>query len=67
MDETIIVSSIIDKLPPSLKDFKRSLKHKNENITFDNLANHFRVEDKFCMQDGNKESYVSKVHVIEER
>ncbi|KAJ0085977.1 hypothetical protein Patl1_09499 [Pistacia atlantica] len=28
MDETIIVSSIIDKLPLSWRDFRRSLKHK---------------------------------------
>ena len=27
MDEMIVVSSIIDRLPPSWKDFKRSLKH----------------------------------------
>ncbi|KAL3507093.1 hypothetical protein ACH5RR_032475 [Cinchona calisaya] len=33
MDETIIISSIIDKLPPSWKDFKRSLKHKKEDIS----------------------------------
>ena len=47
MDETIVVSSIIDKLPPSWKDFKRSLKHKKEEITLDNLANDLRVEEEF--------------------
>ncbi|XP_073033878.1 uncharacterized protein [Primulina eburnea] len=30
MDETIVFSSIIDKLPPSWKDFKKDLKHKKE-------------------------------------
>ena len=38
MDECIIVSSIIDKLPQSWKDFKRSLKHKKEDISLEDLA-----------------------------
>ena len=66
MDKTIVVSSIIDKLPPSWRDFKRSLTHKKEEITLDNLANDLRVEEEFRMQDENKDSYVSKVHVVEE-
>uniref|UniRef100_A0A1S3EKZ7 Uncharacterized protein LOC105853099 n=2 Tax=Cicer arietinum TaxID=3827 RepID=A0A1S3EKZ7_CICAR len=37
MDETIIVSSIIDKLPPSWKDFKKSMKHKKEDISLEQL------------------------------
>ena len=32
MDEAISVSSIIDKLPPSWKSFKHTLKHKKEEI-----------------------------------
>ena len=32
MDETIIVSSIIDKLPTSWTDFKHSLKYKKEDF-----------------------------------
>ena len=46
MDETIVVSSIIDKLSPFQRDFKRNLKHKKEYIT---LANHFRVKEEFHM------------------
>ncbi|XP_012575611.2 uncharacterized protein [Cicer arietinum] len=38
MDETIIVSSIIDKLPPSWKDFKKSMKHKKEDISLEQLV-----------------------------
>ncbi|KAK9085933.1 hypothetical protein Sjap_026344 [Stephania japonica] len=44
MDETIVVFSIIDKLPPSWKEFKRTLKHKKDDISLDELANHLRVE-----------------------
>ncbi|KAK9168789.1 hypothetical protein Syun_000929 [Stephania yunnanensis] len=55
MDETIVVSSIIDKLPPSLKEFKRTLKHKKEDITLDELANHLRVEEDCSIQENEKE------------
>ena len=47
MDETIIVSSIIDKLPTSWKDFKHSLKHKKEDLSFEELANSLRIEEEF--------------------
>ena len=38
MDETIIVSSTIDKLPTSWKDFKHSLNHKKEDLSLEDLA-----------------------------
>ncbi|CAM8990671.1 unnamed protein product [Rhodiola kirilowii] len=38
MDESISVSSIIDKLPPALKDIRRSLKHKKEEMFLVELA-----------------------------
>ncbi|CAM8882814.1 unnamed protein product [Rhodiola kirilowii] len=33
MDESISMSSIIDKLPPAWKDFKHTLKHKEEEMS----------------------------------
>ncbi|CAM8944203.1 unnamed protein product [Rhodiola kirilowii] len=39
MDESISVSSTIDKLPPAWKDFRRTLKHKKEDISLVELAN----------------------------
>ncbi|KAL3514187.1 hypothetical protein ACH5RR_026904 [Cinchona calisaya] len=47
MDETIIVSSIIGKLPPSWKDFKRSLKHKKEDISLEQLGHKLCLEEKY--------------------
>ena len=32
MDDSIVVSSIIEKLPPFWKEFKKSLKHKKEDL-----------------------------------
>ena len=66
MDEMIVVSSIIDKLPPSWKDFKRSLKHKKEEISLEALANHLRIEEEYRKQDQNLNSENAKVHVTEE-
>nr|GEY88599.1 hypothetical protein [Tanacetum cinerariifolium] len=36
MDESIFVSSVTDKLPPSWKDFKHSLKHGKEDLSLEN-------------------------------
>ncbi|XP_077215670.1 uncharacterized protein LOC143850297 [Tasmannia lanceolata] len=33
LDDTVIIPSIIDKLPPSWKDFRKDLKHKKEEMT----------------------------------
>ncbi|XP_073222528.1 uncharacterized protein [Cicer arietinum] len=54
MDETIIVSCIIDKLPPSWKDFKKYMKHKKYDISLEQLGNHLRLEEKFLKRK-NKE------------
>jgi hypothetical protein len=65
MDETIIVSSIIDKLPPSWKDFKKSLKHKKEDISLEQLGNHLRLEEEYRKQDDTKDQHThEKVYVM---
>ena len=67
MDETIIVSSIIDKLPPSWKDFKRSLKHRKDDISLEQLGNNLRLEEEYRKQDDTKEPNVREnIHVMEE-
>ncbi|GKB31351.1 hypothetical protein Tco_0870752 [Tanacetum coccineum] len=45
MDESIQVSCIIDKLPPSWKDFKHTLKHLKEELTLVELGSHLRIEE----------------------
>jgi len=42
MDETIIVSSIVDKLPP----LRKTLKYKKEEISLEKLANRLRLEEQ---------------------
>ncbi|GJX60713.1 zinc finger, CCHC-type containing protein [Tanacetum coccineum] len=40
-----LVSCIIDKLPPSWKDFKHTLKHKKEELTLVELGSHLRIKE----------------------
>jgi hypothetical protein len=54
MDEAISVSCIIDKLPPSWKDFKHMLKHKKEELTLIELGSHLRIEESLKAQDIDK-------------
>ncbi|GJU78719.1 hypothetical protein Tco_1275789 [Tanacetum coccineum] len=53
MDEAIQVSCIIDKLPPSWKDFKHTLKHKKEDLTLVELGSHLRIEESLKVQDND--------------
>nr|GEU77653.1 zinc finger, CCHC-type [Tanacetum cinerariifolium] len=54
MDEGIKVSCIIDKLPPSWKYFKHTLKHKKEELTHIKLGSHLRIEESFSVEDNDK-------------
>ncbi|GJU66055.1 zinc finger, CCHC-type containing protein [Tanacetum coccineum] len=53
MDESIQVSCIIDKLPPSWKDFKHVLKHLKEELTLIELGNHLHIEESLKVQDSD--------------
>ncbi|GJQ99731.1 zinc finger, CCHC-type containing protein [Tanacetum coccineum] len=54
MDESISVSSVIDKLPPSWKDFKHSLKHGKDDLSLVQLGSHLRIEESLRAQESDK-------------
>ncbi|GKC58373.1 zinc finger, CCHC-type containing protein [Tanacetum coccineum] len=54
MDESIFVSSIIDKLPPSWKDFKHTLKHGKDDLSLVQLGSHLRIEESLRAQESDK-------------
>ncbi|KAJ9553541.1 hypothetical protein OSB04_017587 [Centaurea solstitialis] len=54
MDECIAVSSVIDKLPPSWKDFKHTLKHQKEELSLVQLGSHIRIEESLRGQESDK-------------
>nr|GEU74875.1 zinc finger, CCHC-type [Tanacetum cinerariifolium] len=49
MNEAIQVSCIIDKLPPSWKDFKHILKHQKKELTLFELGSRLRVEESLIV------------------
>nr|GEW31295.1 zinc finger, CCHC-type [Tanacetum cinerariifolium] len=53
MDESIKVSCIIDKLPPSWKDFKHTLKHLKEKLTLVELGSYLCIEESLRAQDND--------------
>ncbi|XP_071708779.1 uncharacterized protein [Rutidosis leptorrhynchoides] len=54
MDESISVSSIIDKLPPSWQTFKHMLKHKKEELSLTELGGTQHIEESILVQEGGK-------------
>ncbi|GJZ35330.1 zinc finger, CCHC-type containing protein [Tanacetum coccineum] len=61
MDESISVSSVIDKLPPSWKDFKHSLKHGKDDLSLVQLGSHLRIEESLRAQ----ERHVQYIRMLE--
>ncbi|WVY99170.1 hypothetical protein V8G54_031321 [Vigna mungo] len=56
IDETFIVSSIIDKLPPNWKDVRNSLKHNKDYMNVKQLVAHLWIKEGIRLQDGQKDS-----------
>nr|GEZ80236.1 zinc finger, CCHC-type [Tanacetum cinerariifolium] len=54
MDKSISVLSIIDKLPPSWKDFKHTLKHGKDDLSLVQLGSHLCIEESLRAQDSDK-------------
>nr|GEU96502.1 zinc finger, CCHC-type [Tanacetum cinerariifolium] len=54
IDESIFVLSIIDKFPPSWKDFKHTLKHGKDDLSLVQLGSHLRIEESLRVQDSDK-------------
>nr|GFA68809.1 zinc finger, CCHC-type [Tanacetum cinerariifolium] len=70
MDESIQVSCIIDKHPPSWKYFNHTLKHLREELTLVELGSHLRIKESLVMQDsdkskGNNVAGTSVVNMVE--
>ncbi|GJS52677.1 hypothetical protein Tco_0626039 [Tanacetum coccineum] len=54
VDESISVSSVIDKLPPSWKDFKYTLKYVIDDLSLVQLGSHLRIAESLRAQDSDK-------------
>ena len=54
MDESIVVSTIINKPPPSWKDLKHNLKHQKYELSLVQLSSNIRIEESLCAKESDK-------------
>nr|GEU47445.1 reverse transcriptase domain-containing protein [Tanacetum cinerariifolium] len=54
IDESISVSSVIDKLHPSSLDFKHTLKHGKGDLSLVQLGSHLHIEESLKAQENDK-------------
>ncbi|GKE88545.1 hypothetical protein Tco_1566020, partial [Tanacetum coccineum] len=54
MDESISISSVKDKLPPSWKKFKHTLKHGKDDLSLLQLGSHLNIEESLRAHESDK-------------
>ena len=54
LDEIFIVSSIIDKLPPSWRVVRHAIKYKKEDISLFDVEQHIVIEFSITVHKGQK-------------
>nr|GFC73855.1 zinc finger, CCHC-type [Tanacetum cinerariifolium] len=54
MDESIYVSSVIDKLPTFWKDFKHTLKNSKDDLSLVQLGSYLRIKESLRAQESDK-------------
>lgn len=67
INETFQVGSIIEKLPPSWKDFKVHLKHKKNEMTMEDLVLKLRVQEDHLKSEkqNNGSDFEAKANIVE--
>jgi len=53
LPKVMLVAFMISKLSPSWTGFSRSMKHKHESFTFDDLIVYLHIKDKHCFSQKN--------------
>ena len=68
LPETFQVATIVEKLPPTWRDFKNYIKHKLKELKLEDLIVRLRIEEDNWKSEkrSNKNSDESKANVIED-
>ncbi|XP_062075176.1 uncharacterized protein LOC133779203 [Humulus lupulus] len=53
--EQFLVGAIIAKLPPSWRDYRKKMLHRNEEISLEEIRQHLRIEQESRSRDFNDE------------
>ncbi|CAJ2668640.1 unnamed protein product [Trifolium pratense] len=61
LDEQFQIAVMIDKLPPSWKEFKNQLRHKTKEFSIESLITRLRIEEESRRQDQKEEE---KAYVV---
>ncbi|KAM7490761.1 hypothetical protein LguiA_033682 [Lonicera macranthoides] len=63
LDEQFQVVVMIDKLTPSWKEFKNTLRHKTKELSLESLITKFRIEEEHRKQDLKDESWLFQTKI----
>ncbi|KAJ9561022.1 hypothetical protein OSB04_006182 [Centaurea solstitialis] len=66
LPEILQVGAVVDKLPPSWKDFSKRMMHKSEDYSLDDLLKHLRIEEETRNRD-KKGKAQGNVHSVQAR
>ena len=68
IDEAFQAAALIEKLPPSWKDYRNYLKHKKRELSMEDLVVHIRIEELNRLRDQIdhvNHDFVSKANLVE--
>ncbi|XP_073281876.1 uncharacterized protein [Primulina huaijiensis] len=65
LSESFQVAALIEKLPPSWKDFKNYLKHKRKEMELEDLIVRLRIEEDNKSTEAKASKMAARVHIVE--
>uniref|UniRef100_A0A2N9HRF5 Uncharacterized protein n=1 Tax=Fagus sylvatica TaxID=28930 RepID=A0A2N9HRF5_FAGSY len=70
IDEAFQAAALIEKLPPSWKDYRNYLKHKKRELSMEDLVVHIRIEESNRLRDQIEHvnhDFISKANLVKQK